>query len=222
MSNTVPGIPSTFNEFRLWGNNFAALITASPTTYGLTSGNALVIQGVADAFEAAYTISNNPSTNTKTTREATRDAKVAAAAIYRLYYGIVKADPAVLGADKVALGIVYPNSPPSPIPPPTSFPQISIITQSPLNMTLDWRDSDAASGHAKPVGATLCLLFRTIGTTVASDPDAAMFYGAFTKRPFQVVFPDGSQGKHSTFFSQWSNAKGQRGIWSGGVDQIIS
>jgi hypothetical protein len=80
---------------------------------------------------------------------------------------------------------------------------------------LRYHDTFTPDSGAKPFGAANLQLFVAVGDLPVVDPDAASFYGAFTKNPVGVGFTAGDNGKQATYFARWASLKGDVGPWSG-------
>lgn len=214
-------IPPKDTDLGDWADNFSALITALPATYGLLAGDATAIAAVVDPFLAALAVATTPSTRTKVTVAAKDDAKFAMLSVVRTYAQRVVTNPGVDPADKVALGLNLHGTPPTPIPPPVTIPLISLLGATPLNFTLRYADEMTPDKRAKPQGVTRLDLFLTVDTTPKTDPTKALYYSGFTKQPAFVEFAPLDAGKVATLWGRWATRKGDVGPWSAPVSQII-
>jgi hypothetical protein len=210
----TPYIPPKDADLANWADNFRDLIVASPTTYGLVAGDGTAIGNVVTPFLAAYTIAINPTTRTAVTVAAKDTAKFAMLSVLRSYAQIVSANPAVDPSDKIALGLNLHGTPPSPIPPPSTFPLLNVLAATPLLHTVRYADELTPDRRTRPFGAVGMELRRTIAVAPAVDPDAALFYALVTRQPVPVSFDSGDAGKICTYFGRWLNRKGQPGPWS--------
>lgn len=222
----APYIPAKDSLFDNWLANFATLITASPSTYGLVAGDALVIQGAYDDWSAAYTLATDPSTRTKPTVAAKDAQRATSSAIARPYAINVRNNAGVSNEDKLDLGLTIPDLTPTPVPPPVTSPSLSLVNAISLQHQLNFRDSAFPLLKRKPVGATSLQLWRAVGVVAATDPAQASFYNNVTKTPFVVGFDSGDRGKHCTYFGRWATRSGPGGIaqfgpWSDALDVIV-
>lgn len=212
----APYIPAKDADFSAWLLNFATLITAAPTTYGLTAPAAVIIQAANDAFQPAYALAIDPGTRTAPT-VAEKDAQRASAeATVRPYAVTISRNAAVTDENKVAVGVNLPNFSPVPIPPPSTYPMPSLRSAAPLSHLLGYADSGAPSGKKKPYGVIGCEIFRAIGTVPAVDPSQATYYNTATKAPFTSSFSGPDVGKIATYFMRWTTRSGPSGIASKG------
>lgn len=208
-------LPQKLDELLTWAQNFSDLITASPSLYGLGSGDASAIAGVNDAYAAAYALSNAPGTRTSVTVAATVTARNTLVAVIRNYARIILANSGVADADKTDLGLIVRDPVNTPIPTPTTNPILGLIGITPGQLTMTFKDSASGAGvKAKPFGATQMQLFMLLGTVAPVSPAATPFAAVFTKTPFAVSTVGGAAGATAFMYARWINQKGQVGPWS--------
>lgn len=208
-------LPQKLSEFATWFLNFASLITASPTTYGVTAGDAASIQASYDAFAAAYAISTSPTTRSPTTVQDTITARNTSVQIIRAYGRLILANQGVADADKVALGLHIRDAVNTPIPAPLTNPLLTLVGATPGQITAQYRDSAASPGiKAKPFGAAAMQLFVSIGTVAPITPGATPFQKLVTKSPFFVDTSGGTPGQTAFIYGRWVTARGLVGPWS--------
>jgi hypothetical protein len=210
----APYVPPKDADFALWADNFATLITANPSTYGLDAIAAAAIQAENDAFQAAFTLATNPGTRTPVTVAAKDSARITCQALMRVYASQIRINPGVLNSDKIDLGLNLPNPIPSPIPVPTSFPVLSLVQAAPLTHQFKYQDSVLAVGKAKAPGALQMELRAFIGVAAGTDPETFVTKQWATKSPFLVVWDAGDAGKLATYACRWVTRRGLAGPWS--------
>lgn len=215
----APYIPARDADFDAWLLNFTTLLTAAPTTYGLTAPDAVTCAAQYSAWSPAYQAAIDPSTRTPVTVAAKDAARVTAEAVVRPFAQAISKNAAVDPGDKVAIGVNLPNPVPVPIPPPTTFPQLGFRSAEPLVHIVQYQDSGLGTGKKKPFGAIGVELYRSVGTVPATDPAQASYYGQFTKSPLRSEFEAGQVGKICTYFARWitrsgPGGKAQTGPWS--------
>lgn len=212
-------IPPRDADLNNWANNFATLITASPGTYGLVSGDAVAIAAVVASWNAAYAIAINPPTRTPVAVSNKNAARVTMLATLRPYAQQVANNAGVSTGNKTALGLNPRTSTPTPITAPTTAPTIAILSAPPLQHILTFRDSTSSpSVKAKPYGVTgMQLVANTTGLPTVSGgdgPDALPTQAILTKSPFTVTWGSGDIGKTATYVGRWITRKGLVGPWS--------
>lgn len=219
-------IPAKDADFALWASNFSALITATPTAYGLIAGDAVAIASVNSPFQAAFLLSTNPATRTSPTVATTRGARASAEAVMRPYAMRINANQSVTNAQRLNLGLTVRVTTPTPIPAPATSPALVLVAAVPGQMELQYRDSSTPTAKAKPFGAVALALFSKVAATPTADPADATFAALVTKTPFLVPFTSPEAGQTATFFARWVTASGPSGIaqngpWSAPLSVVV-
>lgn len=218
-----PYIPSRNADFVAWLANFSALITASPATYGLASGDATTISGINTAVAAAYALITSPSTKTKSTVSAYDTEKVNALATIRPYAQMISSNAGVSSANKTAVGVNPRTSVPTPITTPTTAPTMTAQSTSTAGTIIRYRDSTASpSVKSKPYGVTAIQIYGMTSTTPVTDPTTLTFLGIQTKSPFTQALGSGAAGKTAYFASRWQTRKGLLGPWSSIISYVVA
>ena len=218
-------IPAQDALFATWLDNFSTLLTAAPTTYGLTATEATAADGVNTTFQAAYTAAIDPVTRTSPAVALKDSARASAEAVVRPMAVQISLDAGVTNADKSSIGVTVRSVTPTPIPPPTDAPTIGIQSATPLEMVMTAKVAGTV-GKAKPFGAVALEVFRSVGTVAATDPAQAIYNGLFTKSPFRQTFTADDQGKIVTYFARYTTRSGpqgqsQPGPWSAPLNLIV-
>lgn len=209
-----PYIPSNDAAFRDWLLNFATLIAADPTRYGLTAADATVIQGYSDDFDAAYQTAVAPSTRTVVT-VAQKDAiRAAANESVRIFAQMIKVNQGVTNEDKIALGIHVDDPTPSPIPAPTSSPLLMLVSSFSGVHQLRYADENTPASRRKPAGVIQMQLNMAVAPGPVVDPTVARFFGLFTKQPILVEHSPENAAQTATYFARWVTRTGKFGPWS--------
>lgn len=223
---TPPYIPASDSGFDAWLANFSTLITAAPTTYGLVAGDATAIAAQQTAWAAAYALVVNPATKTAVTVAAKDAARATAESVVRPYAVQISQNPGVTNGDKTAVGVTVKKTIPTPVPPPTTTPTLSLVQGSPLSHQLAYRDTSTPTSKSKPAGAIQIQLNRAVGVAFTVDPDAAAFYAMWTKSPNVSTFDSTQVGMKCTYFARWVTRGGpggasQFGPWSAPLQLMV-
>lgn len=219
-------IPAPDSLFALWADNFSALLTAAPTTYGLVAGDAVIVAAANTPFQAAYLLATNPTTRTSGTI-ADKDAERAnTEAVIRPYAVRIIRNAAVANIDRVNIGVTVPTVVPTPVPAPVTAPALILTSASPLVTNLQFRDATTPLVKAKPFGVVSMQLYGQYGVTAGIDPDDASFISPFNKTPFQISHAPANRGKHCTLWARWMTKSGPAGVpqvgpWSDPLDVIV-
>lgn len=218
-------IPQKESLLTTWAANFAALILASPATYGLVAADATAIGSVNTAYQSAYTTAKTPATRTPTTVQAKNIARVNMLATLRPYSQEIANNAGVSAANKIALGLNPRTSTPTPVPAPTTYPLVSVPLQTPANAVVRYLDQLASpSVKAKPPGAVFLELH---GMTSATGTPSASFdlypVVAFaTKSPLQITKSPYVAGNNLTLVGRWVTRKGLKGPYGPPVTIVVA
>jgi len=218
-------IPSTDNGSNVWLTNFAVLLTATPATYGLLAGDAVLVTNAQVAYSDALTLSQDPNTRTPVTVAAKDAARASAEFVARPYAVNISLNPSVSNGDKVAIGVTVRSNIPTPIPAPVTAPTIALISAMPLVQQLQVRPT-GASNKAKPQGAVAIEIARSVGTVAATDPSQLRIVGQYGRTPLLQDFASEDQGKIVTYAARYKTRSGpggvaQNGPWSNLVTFVV-
>lgn len=197
--------------FSTWLTNFSTLITASPSTYGLVTGDAVAIAAQDTAYQAALLLATDPSTRTAVTIAAKDSAKAAALFVVRPYTVAISNNAGVDDSDKTAVGATVRKTPPTPVPAPTALPLVSLLSAQPLLAFIKVVDSATPMSKQKPFGSIGVQLFSSIGTVAATDPDQLSYVKTATKLPTTLDFSSGNVGKVCSLAARYVTRGGNGG-----------
>lgn len=208
----APYLPSKDADFDAWTVNFSTLITASPVTYGLVTGDATAIAAAKTSWHAAYLLASNPATRTSVT-VANKDAeRILCTSIVRPYAVTISRDPSVDNGDKTAVGVNLPNTARTPVPPPSTVPGLALVSAIHFLHTLAYKDTSTPTTKAKPPGAIGMELQTLVAVTAGADPSTGRSWGIVTKSPFSIGWTSGDVGKIATYWGRWVTRSGPSGI----------
>lgn len=205
-------IPASDAAFDTWLTNFSAKLTADPTTYGLTAPDAVIVAGVTTAWSAAYALASAPATRTSVTIQDKTNARNTATATVRPYAVQISLNAGVTDANKTAIGVTVAKTVPTPVPPPLTWPTLTLNSASPKVMNIAYRDSATPTSKSKPFGVTGCQVFVGVGVTPAISPSACAFFAQWTKSPAVANFDASQEGMKATFFARWMTTSGPGGV----------
>ena len=161
-------LPSREAELVTWSNNFNTKISAAPTAYGLTAGQAMTYASRHGTFTSAYQTANNPNTRSPSNIVAKNTAKRALIVEARSLARIVQAAPGVTPAQKDELGLTVRDGEGSPIPAPAVAPQIDLVSMVGRTLNIRLHDGDSTR-RGKPAGVQGASVFSFVGVTPPVD-----------------------------------------------------
>lgn len=214
-------IPQRESLLKAFAVNFAALITATPASYGLDAGNATTIQDAVDDFVAAYDLANDPTTRTATT-VANKDAtRVFMLQVIRPFAQQIRNNAGVSNELKVGLGLTIRDTVPTPVAAPVTQPLLSIIAATPLSHTIRFADAATPDKRSKPSGAKFLELLRFIGLTPPASYSDWPLADLATKNPVSSEFEAGDASKLCSYVARWVTGRGLKGPWSAVVSMHV-
>ena len=212
MSNSF--FTGTDAELYTGSTNFAALIIASPFTYGLTIPQAGIYDAQNTAWKSAYETAVNPQTRTRSNIAAKNAARVQIVTLASNYAKIIDGTPTVTDAQKIALGLNVRKTP-APIPAPTEAPAVDLVSVVNRTVTIHVHDSAVSNKRGKPAGATAAWVWTFVGANYPTDPAAWQFQGSATKARHEITFSDSvASGQPVWIRCAWINAKQETGPMS--------
>lgn len=218
-------IPAKDADFNNWLVNFDALLTATPTDFGLTAPDAVNVAAVTATWTAAYALAVDPGTRTSPIIADKDVARASAEAVVRPYATQISRNAAVTDLNKSAIGVTIPSLVPTPIPAPVDAPTLALKSAISLVQTLTYKVA-GQTGKAKPFGSIGIQIYRSVGTVAATDPAQATYVGSYTKSPLRQTFQAADQGKFSTYYARYVTKSGpdgvaQTGPWSDALTLIV-
>lgn len=218
-------LPSRDQDLSAWADNFDVKITATPTAFGLTAGQATVFHGLALDFSTRLATATAPATRTKGTIQAKDISRAALRASARSLAKIVNAYPATTNAQRADLGLTIRDVVPSPVPVPATQPVVSIDGTGGGQCALRLADETTPTKKAKPNGVSAAVVFGKIGPATEAPPvtpDDAKFFAVATRTATTINLPAGSAGKTLWVLAQWMNDRGQLGPVSVVTSAVIA
>lgn len=214
-------IPSKQALLSAFLSNFATLIAAGPGTYGLMTADATQITTYTNSFTAALTLVLNPGTKTKATVADKNGKKAAVVQVVRQYAQVIKRNLGVSDAAKAALGITLNDNTHTPVPAPSSAPQLALVAKAGGVIAAEVRDSADPARRAKPAGVQGTALYLAIGTTPPADPASLPLYTLATKSAVNLTFSGSDLGKTAYVYGAFYNPAGERGPLSAVASRVI-
>lgn len=205
-------LPTREPELVTWSGNFATLITATPTAFGLVAGDATAFNTVNTAWVNAYNAARSDTTRTPSAIATKNAAKKAMIAEARLLARKVQATPTVTAAQKLDLGLNPRDVVPTPVPPPSTSPNVDVVSVVGRVVKLKLHDSTSGSRRGRPVGAIGAAVFSYVGTTAPTEQSQWHFEGNTRLTTVDVVLPDSVAGGAQVFFCAfWYNRRSESG-----------
>src|SRR5688500_6162459 len=176
-----------------WSTNTTARLTASPVTYGTTAAVATQYDGLHDAFVLAYNnlvaaraagVRSSPLASIKDS------AKQALLDFARPLYKQIQANTAVTDAAKIELGVVVPDTEPSPQPVPSFAPKLIVEKVDGRLVTIRLADPANDTRKRMPAGCNGATVMSFVGATAPTNPALYKYEGSTSKVIVEILFPE--------------------------------
>lgn len=204
-------LPTREADLALWSANFAALTTATPTAYGLTTAQALDYATANSIWQSALQLANDPSTRTAPAVAAKDIAKVNLKAISRLQGGIVQAWPSITPEQLGDLGLTVRDTGRTPTPPPNTYPLVNVIGNAAHSLTVALADQNTPNARRRPIGAIGAEMYGQIGGTAPTGLSGMQYLGLQTRYPQMWDLGLSAIGQRVYVICRWINRKGEPG-----------
>ncbi|HEY8666511.1 MAG TPA: hypothetical protein VIL86_07600, partial [Tepidisphaeraceae bacterium] len=193
-----PYLPSRDEDLLAFLVNFSALITLSPTAFGLLAGDAVSLAALVSAFQTALGISSTPSTRTSVSVASKDTARAVVTADARSLAKRIQATPTVTAAQKISLGLTVADGVVSSVARPATMPVCTLVENVDRTHTIRLVDETTPTRRARPAGSAGAEVYSFVadpGQTPPADLEAWRFEGLATKSQFSVSYNGGDVGK---------------------------
>jgi hypothetical protein len=185
---STPFVPSREADLVTWGLNFSTKITATPTTFGLTAGQATTNGTLYTAFVDAYNVAQDDATRSPMNVELKNVAKVNLIANIRLLAGIVQRFPGTTNAMRIDLGLTPRDIGPTPVPPPAIQPLVQVKSATVRTVRIRLIDATNPTRRGKPPGVAGVSVFSYVGEEPPAEISSWKFEGNAGRTTLDVVF----------------------------------
>lgn len=205
-------IPTADTDLLAWANPFSAKLTATPTAYGVTAGNASTLAGLLTTFSTALAAATNPQTRGGSTIAAKDTARVNLVANIRQLARQIQGTITVTNQQRYDLGLTVRDTTPTPVPPPAFSPTIMIESTIGNTVRIRLVDSENPTRRGKPAGVRGASVFSFVGDEAPTTEAAWKFEGNTTRTIVDVTFPPATApGSKVWFTAFWFNPRSQSG-----------
>ena len=216
-------MPDSDRGKKAWMERFITQIERDPQRYGFDPRNARMfeyVQRTIREFIKAADAVSNPAQRSPNATLAKNQARKEAVAMCRDIAMQLKWDPTLSDQEKRSLGINSDEAPPPPehaalpqgvLTGTLGYPALAVQSSPNGGHVIRYRDLTSPS-KAKPKGVSHFLLFAAIGEQPNMRCTHARLLGAYTKRPFEIMYPMecGIESLYVTYYGRWLTTRGDR------------
>jgi hypothetical protein len=213
-------IPHSDGVFLEWAKTLTTYASAHLAVFNIPQGVLTPIQSQLTAYETAFEAAQNPNRGKVDilTKNETKDTLIAS--LRTFIKGYLTYNPAVSDADKENMGLPLHDSTRTPVPAPTTIPEIELDSSIIRQITVVFRDA-GSDKRGKPQGVHgIELRWSLLETPPVSVED--LKNSAFdTASPYTFIFDETDRGKTLYICPRWENNKGEKGPLGEIVKAII-
>ncbi|MDR1551895.1 MAG: hypothetical protein LBS69_00305 [Prevotellaceae bacterium] len=202
-------IPKKDAELVAWSANFGSQVAANARDWDITEKEVTELQNAVDTFAALHAQADSPSKNSIIVAEKNAARKVLVAVV-RSLAGFRLKNPVITDAQRIALGLHVRDTTPTPVPPPTTRPEIDIDVLDVRRLKVVFHDIGKDS-KAKPYGVIGAVILYAVLDAPPTDISALNRSLLATRTPHIIEFTEEERGKTVYMTICWQNEKGERG-----------
>jgi hypothetical protein len=209
-------IPKKEADFRDWEAVLVGYLMGRHAQWGINEGRWMTLTGLKNDYEARYATADDPSTRTPVAVTGRKEARKRYEDALREDIGAyITRNPDVTDGDRRAMGLPLHDKKPTPVPAPTTIPELEVDFSKPQQLSIHFHDPGAHS-KAKPAGVHGVELIYVVSSAAVEDPNTPeeTFTRAafFTRSPAVLDFTPEQRGKFFCTRARWENTTGKKGL----------
>ncbi|MDR3328629.1 MAG: hypothetical protein LBS63_00785 [Prevotellaceae bacterium] len=205
-------IPARDSELVAWSANFIAQLTPHIFPWGINPQDFTNLQVAASGFATLHQQADSPE-KTSVIVAQKNAARAALIALVRALVNFQLRNPAISDAERVALGLHVHDGTHSPVPVPTSRPELNIDVLDVRRLRVAFHDMGSA-GKAKPYGVNGAVILYAVLDAPPTSPATLTRSVLATHTPFTLEFAEEERGRTVYVAICWQNEQGEKGPWS--------
>ncbi|MHB9291850.1 hypothetical protein Holit_00936 [Hollandina sp. SP2] len=205
-------IPHQDGAFLEWAKTLLTYVGPKLTAFNIPAETLTPIQGHLTAYETAFEAAQNPNRgkvdvlNKNETKEALMQNIRAFIKAYLAY------NPAVSDADKENMGLPLHDGTRTPVPAPTTIPELELDSSVIRQITVHFRDAGSEK-RGKPAHVHGVELRWGLLDNAPSSVEDLKNSAFDTASPYTFTFDETERGKALYICPRWENNKGDKGPW---------
>ncbi|WP_059370561.1 hypothetical protein [Treponema endosymbiont of Eucomonympha sp.] len=213
-------IPHADGAFLEWAKTLTSYVAAHLTGFNIQEAALAPIQTLLAGYQTAYDRAENPNRG-KVDVLAKNEARDALKAALRTFIkAYLTYNPEVTDVDKGNMGLPLHDSTRTPVPAPSTIPEIELDSSVIRQISAHFRDSGSGR-RGKPQGVhgaeLRWSLLETAPVSIADLRNSAFA----TATPYIFSFDEPDRGKTLYICPHWENNKGDKGPWGEIVKAIV-
>jgi len=215
-------IPHTYDGLDVWLSNFMAYLTPNLVRLGISDDKRASLQNLVNVYHQACTVADSPNAGSADRLDRKEKATDVIAAVRHFINSNLWYNEAVTDQDRVNFGMTVPDTNPTPVATPTTWPVPTVKPVAEGEIAVHYIDSAAPLGsHAKPAGVHGAEIRHAILSAPPVSDDDLIHSDFSTRSPHIFVYDMQQRGLTVYFRLRWENNRGIKGPWSPTVSAII-
>jgi hypothetical protein len=205
-------IPHQDGTFLEWAKTLLTYVSPKLSAFNIPAETLTPIQGLFTAYETAFNAAQNQNRGKVDvlTKNEAKDALITA--LRAFIKGYLTYNPAVSDADRENMGLPLHDGTRTPVPAPTTIPELELDSSVIRQITVHFRDAGSEK-RGKPAhvhGVELRWGFLDNAPSSVEDLKNSAFD---TASPYTFNFDEPERGKVLYICPRWENNKGDKGPW---------
>ncbi|MDR2641545.1 MAG: hypothetical protein LBC74_02000 [Planctomycetaceae bacterium] len=205
-------IPTKDAEIAAWSENFTNIVLANAGSWEISPQETTDLQTATTNFKNMHDLADSPVRNKIIVKEKNDAKKILKDRIRHLVNFRLR-NPIITDAQRISMGLHVRDTAPSPIPVPSSRPEMNIDVLDFRRLSVSFHDFGSAS-KAKPYGVNGAVILYSVLNSPPQGLDDLTHTVLATRTPYIFEFNDKDRGKTVYFAICWQNEKGERGPMS--------
>lgn len=214
-------IPHSFNALASWLSNFWSYLNENLQRFGIAESKLTVLEAQIEAYRIANEKAEHPNAGKADRLDRKEKAGVVSQTVRSFVNEYLRYNSAVTDDDRINLGLHVPDTKPTAMTKPETWPLVTVRSIGPRQLRLDWHDSDSSS-RAKPSGIHGCEIRHAILDSPPASNDDLLRSEFSTRSSHVFVFDESQRGKIIYFCLRWESTRGEKGPWSEIISAVIS
>ena len=200
---------------------FNAAVTAAPSDYGMTDGEADALAADLNNFETALDTWDATNAEYDARLEAKDAAREQALNRGRAQRKLARAKAGITNQQLSSAGMSVYDNVKTPSASPSSVP-FALINFGKLRHTINFRDKSTPDTDKKPDGILGAEIWLKVGGDAPVDNKDCQYIATDTATPYVYTFDGADAGKTAWYLLRWISKNGDKGDWSEAVAATIN
>lgn len=213
-------LPSAYAALLSWLTNFEGYLSTNYQRLGIAQNELDDLSVEIAGYRTAHNKAEHPNAGKADRLDRQEKADAVSSFVRHFVNERLRYNKAVTDDDRVNLGLNVPDTTPTPVPRPETWPVASVRNAGPRQVRVEWHDSTSVS-RAKPAGVHGCEIRHSILDAPPATNDDLLRSDFATRNTRTFDFDESQRGKTVYFILRWESTRGEKGPWSEIVNAII-